>query len=348
MFAINGQFFQDRLTGMERFSISILKELDKICKKGEFEIILPKGLNNIPIYKNIRVVQYGSIGGKLWTQTFFAFYTIIHKRVPLSLNSIVPILRPGIVCIHDITFRINKNFFYSGFRSKLSVWWRNFQYDICFKYCPKILTVSEFTKSEMLKYFKYDPNNIVVLGNGWDHIKTVEANTGLKDEHPEYFEKPYFFSLCSLAENKNLNWIIETAKLNKQYMFLIAGGAINKYGRNFNKSGFENIRFLGYIKDEEIKYLMKNCKAFIFPSLYEGFGIPPLEALSTGAEIIVSNVCSLPEIFGESAHYIDPHVYCNDLDALLSEQTNNHEYVLSKYTWFELTKKMYNELVKNK
>ena len=69
---------------------------------------------------------------------------------------------------------------------------------------------------------------------------------------------------------------------------------------------------LGIWEDEEVKALMKNCKAFVFPSYYEGFGIPPLEAMSVGARIIVAKSASLPEIYGDAAVYIDAqNPYCN-------------------------------------
>ena len=73
-----------------------------------------------------------------------------------------------------------------------------------------------------------------------------------------------------------------------------------------------NVKLLGYVSDGQVKWLMQNCKAFIFPSYYEGFGIPPLEALSVGAKIVVGNAASLPEIYKKSAYYIDPEkcVHC--------------------------------------
>ena len=81
----------------------------------------------------------------------------------------------------------------------------------------------------------------------------------------------------------------------------------------------DNVIYLGFVSDEEMKTLMANCKAFIHPALYEGFGITPMEAMSVGAELIISNAACLPEIYGKSAHYIDPHNSDVDLDKLLSE-----------------------------
>lgn len=82
-----------------------------------------------------------------------------------------------------------------------------------------------------------------------------------------------------------------------------------------------------------MKALMKNCKAFIHPAKYEGFGITPMEAMSVGAPIIISNAACLPEIYGNSAHYIDPDVSDVDLNFILSEKVEPSENVLDNYSW---------------
>ena len=92
---------------------------------------------------------------------------------------------------------------------------------------------------------------------------------------------------------------------------------------------------------------MKNCKAFIFPSFFEGFGIPPLEALSVGAKIIVSNSSCLPEIFGNSAYYIDPNKICTDLDELLSKSVESGEMILQKYRFSIFARQVLESLDKN-
>ena len=90
---------------------------------------------------------------------------------------------------------------------------------------------------------------------------------------------------------------------------------------------------LGYVSDGEVKALMKNCKAFIFPSYYEGFGIPPLEALSCDAKCIVSRSSCLPEIYGDTVQYIDPTDSSTNLGELLSRPVTPCDTVLSKYTY---------------
>ena len=90
---------------------------------------------------------------------------------------------------------------------------------------------------------------------------------------------------------------------------------------------------------------MERCKAFVLPSYYEGFGIPPLEALSCGTKIVVARAASLPEIYGEAAHYIDPDNSNVDLEELLSQPVADAKPVLEKYTYDNAAHQFY-ELLK--
>ena len=106
-------------------------------------------------------------------------------------------------------------------------------------------------------------------------------------------------------------------------------------------SQYKNVIYTGFLKDEDAKALMKYCKAFIFPSFYEGFGIPPLEAMSTGAPVIVSTAGSLVEIFGKSAHYINPENADVDIEELMQEPVEAFEGILEKYSWKLSAEKFY-------
>jgi glycosyltransferase involved in cell wall biosynthesis len=128
-------------------------------------------------------------------------------------------------------------------------------------------------------------------------------------------------------------------------MYVIAGKAIKSYVYKRQETNLSNVIYLGYITDGEIKSLIKNCKAFLFPSLFEGFGIPPLEALSLGTPIIISNIPSLSEIFEDGASYIDPknpEIAINKKIKHISDSKRN--YILSKYSWKKSALSLYNFL----
>lgn len=328
---INGQFTNRRTTGQERFAYELVKDMDKFVGDEDIELVCPKNAFNIPPLKNIKVVKYGKAYGSAWEQIFLSLYVIFHKAQSLNLCTIQPILKPGINCIHDISSKTHPEYFKTPY-SWVSMYWHRFIYNITAWFSPLILTVSEYSKKQLIDRYHIKSEKIKVLGNGWDHFERIEADKTLKQRSPDLFEKPFFFSLGSLAPNKNIQWIIEVAKHHPQYNFFIAGNASFKaYGYDYKENECNNIKFLGYISDEEVKMLMSNCKAFIFPSFFEGFGIPPLEALSVGAKIIVSNVTCLPEIFGDSAYYIDPYETDINLDELLAKSIGDAKIVLAKY-----------------
>ncbi|MBQ5647203.1 MAG: glycosyltransferase, partial [Treponema sp.] len=95
----------------------------------------------------------------------------------------------------------------------------------------------------------------------------------------------------------------------------------------------DNVILLGYVSDEQVKALMQKCTAFVFPSYYEGFGIPPLEALSCGTKIIVSNAASLPEIYENTAYYINPDDTNINLKLLLSKEVESSDKILERYQY---------------
>lgn len=345
---INGQFAARRMTGQERFAYELILELDKLVDNSEikFQLVTPVNAKNIPPLKNIPVIKYGKAYGSLWEQTYFAYYLIKHKAMSLNLCSIMPLLKPGIICIHDLSYKVNPQYF-TTFYSKVSQLWHKIQYHFAWKFSPLIFTVSEFSRQQMIDIYHVNPSKILVLGNGWEHFARVVEDISIITRKSEWFEKEYFFSLGSLAPNKNIEWVLEIALKHPQYNFYIGGKAnLKAYGKDYEEYDYSNVKFLGYLTDGEVKTLMRNCKAFIFPSFFEGFGIPPLEALSVGAKVIIARASCLPEIFEDSVYYIDPYNTKVDLDKLLKNTSNSPLKILEKCSFKRYAKLLNSELVK--
>lgn len=342
---IDGRFITRHVGGQERHAIETVKELDKICKKNQFELVVPK-YAVIPFkLQNIEVVQVGNIkNGLLWEMTQFYKYLKRSKKYGLYLMNTWPLRRPDFPSLLDCVMFAYPNIYKTDIYSRVSCWLHQKMFISAAKRCKLAFTISEFSKQEAVKYLKMDPNKIVVGGCGWNHYINI---------HPDYtvFEKlkinvsqDFYLSVSSRTPQKNFKWIIGAAKNNPDTLFLVVGEEV-KLGDFITKTP-DNVRFLGRLTDSEVKALMEKCKVFIHPAIYEGFGITPLEAISCGAKILVSNVASLPEVYGNSADYLDPSNFEVDIDSLIHEKKSElYQTVLEKYTWHNNAEIIYSSLL---
>ena len=340
---INGYFLCRRLNGVERYAYEITKRLDVICKKGEISIIIPKNISNIPEYKNINIIRYGKkIQNFFWQMITLQWFLLTHRQYTILDygNTALP-FAAGIVFLHDIYCQ----FFPEDFKSKkdkIIRAYNKWQYRLIAKKAKHIVTVSEYSKNEILKTFKIDQTKITVIYSSADHIKFIIEDISIFNDFPILKEKPFYFSLGSLSKRKNIKWIIEYAKNNPDSIFAISGTSLPTVKVDELENSLPiNIILLGYLSDEKVKALMSKCKAFILPSYYEGFGLTPLEALSCGVPIIVSNAASLPEIYANTAHYIDPFNTDIDIDELLKEPVDKPDNLFEKYSFNKAAENIY-------
>lgn len=344
-YAINGRFVVRKLTGQERFATELLRELDKICEKDELVLVVPEYAEILPDYKNIKIVKYGKVKSHFWEQISLYRYCKKHHLVSVNLTSTCPLLDSGIVCCHDAAAYEIHELLTQNLYGRLSYIWHQMMIEAVKRSKYPIITVSNYSKSRLSKFMKVPESRFHVISNAWQHYLRVNEDESIFEKLPKgYVRGEYFMALSSLSPQKNFIWVKEVAKRNLEKKFLIVGRA-----EGFTKLGIDdlqgsNLLFTGYLTDGEIKSLMKGCRAFIHPAVYEGFGIPPIEALSCGTELIVSTAACLPEVYGNSAHYIDPYDYDVDLDELLKEPVAPASEVLDKYSWSKEAKKLLNLL----
>lgn len=337
---INGNFFCRSLTGIERFAYEITKRFDALVPKGVVEIYVPKNIPEIPVFENIKViVSHKNVNSfMLWEQIVWASYLRKNEYMGLSFGNVMPIFAPGIVFIHDIYPKLYPKDF-SGYKQKLRRAYMCMMFHYAVYHAKKLITVSEFSKKQISDAYKIDAEKISVIPNGWEHFRDIEADENIFEKCPALKTwrdtSGFYFTLGSMQKRKNLAWIVEYARLHPNDFFAISGQAISGFGASGSDelSSLPNVLMLGRVSDGEVKALMQSCKAFIFPSYFEGFGIPPLEALSCGAKIVVARAASLPEIYGDAAHYIDPFNTDVDLDKLLAEPVASPDKVLEKYSY---------------
>lgn len=340
--AINGIFYTQKATGVHRFARELMNELDKIVSPGMVEIIVPEYTTNLPEFINLKIVKTGNKKSIMWEQIDFVKYIYKNKMESISLCNTLSLLKPGIICIHDAAYKVHPEYF-TTLHGKLSCIWHKIHYRLAAFTNKDILTVSYFSKYQIIDAYKINPDRIHVIGNGWQHMNDIGYDDKILDKM-KLEKNKYFFTLGNISKNKNTKWVYEIAKRYPEYTFVISGRKAKVSNEKYDD--LNNIINLGYISDEEIKSLMNNCRAFIFPSIHEGFGIPPMEALSQNAKIIISNTTCLPEIYKDSAYYIDPYDTSVDLDKLLSEEVSEPIKVLRRYSWKNSSKILYDIIKK--
>ncbi len=340
--AINGKFLADRMQGIVRYARELVCALDEVLDARDYvEIVVPPEAQDIPAFTNIRVVRYGRRSGIAWEQLDFAQYLLRHPRLTaLNLCNVAPLFsRPGITAVHDVMYRACPEF-YTSARNRLSRAWHCIQYAFVARREKAILTVSEYSKEQIERYYPYAHGKVSVVPNAWQHVRTYVAADDWRDRFAQLEPGNYLFSIATLARNKNVRWIYEVAERNPRLSFAIAG---MRYESD-DIGCPPNVHLLGFVSDADACALIHNCRAFLFPSLYEGFGLPPLEALALGAPVVCADATSLPEVMGPCAHYVDPNSYNVDLEALLAEPVAPAQEALSRYSWEGSANLLYDDL----
>lgn len=345
MVLINGYFLCRKITGIERSAIEITRRLDKLILPGEISIIVPGDCESVPEYKNINVIKHKKkIPHILWQIFTLQIFLLRNPRYTILEfgNTCLP-FAPGIVFLHDIYCEFFPEDF-SSFRDKIVRLYTRWQYRLIAHRAKRICSVSLFSKYQIATTYSISPERITVIYGSWDHFSAIKPDYSVFDDF-SILSKPFYFTLGSITKRKNLKWIMDYAIKHKNDLFAVSGDVMPTASGILSGTIPKNIIMLGYLNDSRVKALMEKCKAFLMPSYYEGFGIPPLEALSCGAQIIISNAASLPEIYGNTAHYIDPFNTDVELDLLLKTSVESPERILKKYSYDNSAKMVY-DLIK--
>ena len=333
---INGRFLTQNITGVQRYAIEIVKALDKYLNdnrlNGEykFEIVCPKNIKQELVLRNINIKQIGKLKGHLWEQIELPLY--VKDKFLFNFCNCAPLIKKNqMLVIHDAAVSAMPNSYSFLFK----VWYK-FMFYILGQRLNKIFTVSNFSKRELNKYFSIDLNKIEVVYSAYDHIINIKPDESIFQKI-NIKKKNYVLAVSSLNPSKNFKLILETAKSMPEVNFIIAGGSNSNV---FKAQGFKitkNMKFIGYVTDEELVALYKYASCFVYPSLYEGFGLPPLEAIYFNCPVIVSDIDVFKEIYGNNVLYCDKNNVSSLKEKILYLYNNknaiSNEQILNKYKW---------------
>ena len=324
---INGKFLSQKITGVQRYARETLNRLDSLVENLDIELAIAEDAKDIPNLKNIKKKILSGKASVFWEQIKLPIYIKKQNAIGVHLCHVAPIIKPDIVCIHDANVLRNPQWF-----TKALVIWYGLIHSACALRAKKILTVSNFSKKELQAIFKIKDSRIENIGSGWQHIERIPYAEDTLERY-NLKSKSFYFSLGTQAPHKNMKWIYQCARSNPNETFVLSGSFYNKVFKKTTESLPPNVRYLGYLSDSDVKTLMKECKAFLFPSLYEGFGLPPLEALSMGTTIFASDIPIMREIFEDSVNYIDIHSQNYSLQSGFPNGSDKKASILGKYNW---------------
>lgn len=306
---VNGSIIHEKPTGLGIYAINIIKELSK---DENVEVYSPVDIEGVGVKKISKYVKpsYKKIGGFmrfLWTQIVLPFKgekddIIYHPFQYLSFFS----KKKQIITIHDFI-----PVYYPNVAKHQNIYYKYIMPTLI-KKAYKIICISENTKKDLISLYDVDIDKVKVIYNGYDEnlFNNKEINEGITKKYK--LNKPYMVMVGAGYSHKNLEVVIEAFKNLKEQVNLelvIVGGNsdyIVKLKEMVKKYQLGNITFTGYVSDEDLKDLYGNSEAFLYPTLYEGFGLPILEAQACGTAVICSNNSSLPEVYGDSAVSFNP------------------------------------------
>jgi len=286
---VNTRFLTQQISGVQVFAIELCRHLKKINPTIKF--VSPTNILNKKVALELEVITCGKHTGQLWEQ--FDLPRFLNKRnQPILLNlcnSAPYFYKKNIITIHDLAFIEQPKWFSLAFRT-----WYKILIPKIAKNALEIITVSEFSKKEILEKLNTSNKKITVVYNGLS-----EELIQYKNDNKNITREKILLSVGSINPRKNIKTVIKAfEELHPKGYKLIIVGAKNS---NFSTEKFtlknNNIQFSGHLSNEELWDLYRKAEFFIYPSIYEGFGIPILESLFFECPVIASNLEVYKEVY---------------------------------------------------
>jgi len=363
MISIDMKTLSIRKAGIGRYSISLTRNLLRRSKFKYYGIAGPE--TDLAVYQSLSMDQrrYFPIGSSLARATTlpFALPQQISLHHTLDNSCITPLRKKikQITTIHDVLVFLYPQYFSKKHRLIVKSLTR-----AAVKWADHIITVSQATKQGLIKVFpKLHPDKITVIPLAAELIHSNSLNDHQFRLQNREFPKHYLLSLGTFEPRKNLRGLIQAYVDLKKRKKLKDVGLVLVGGRGWLDSGISadddylkkyEIYPLGFIEDHWLQSLYSNALGFVYPSIHEGFGLPPLEAMACGAPVIISNTSSLPEVGGDAALYVDPYSIesiQSAIESLVNDSSLRREMSRKsltqsrKFSWDKtaiLTEKIYN------
>ena len=340
--------------GSSEFCFQLLSELSKIDKNNEYFVYLPKKPSS-DMPPETEKWHYVVFSSKLWTllglsKKLFNDRNKIDVFFSPTHYSPFYVPKPSAISILDVSYRHFPKLFKKRDLYQLKIWGR---YSI--KKAKKIITISKFSKNDIIKAYNVSEKKVAVVYPGIRQVSSIEYPVLSMNRLREKYgiKEDYILFVGTLQPRKNVEKLIEAFSVvkNKNLQLVVVGkkgwmyedilSAPEKYGVS------ERVKFLENVSDEDLPSFYKEAICFILPSLYEGFGLPILEAMKYGCPVITSNVSSLPEAGGDAAVYFNPESteeIAEKIEKVISSEKLREEMIkkgyeqIKKFSWEKTAK----------
>lgn len=349
---INGRFLAAKPAGVQRVAAGLITGMDACLSDAtelaepRFTLIKPvQAQRDMPLAR-ILTRTAGRLNGQPWEQIELPW--LARGATLVNLCNLGPLTHPrSITMIHDAQVFLSPHSYSRAFRS-----WYMFALPRIGARALKILTVSEYSRQQLIQFKVAPADRIVVVPNGVDHLRRVAPDQSVLNDL-NLAQRPFVLGLANTQTHKNVSLLLKAfASPRLSEVTLVLMGPASE--ADFAALGLHlppNVVIAGLVTDGQMRSLMEAARALAFPSTTEGFGLPPLEAMSLGCPTIVAPCGALPEVCGEASLYAGPDdveawvagiaQLVEDPDASRAKSNAGLEQA-AKFTWAKSSTKLLN------
>jgi len=322
---IDARVLSDRLSGEGRYAYNLIRAIAEVDDENEYVVLVDPGrftgrivksghrFREMPLTIRRFSLQEQLVLPNLLKRESLDLFHSLHHILPLGYNGLM------IVTIHDtLAARFPWHFSHFPFLKRLAAFW----YFKVFVYLSAmrangIVVDSKRTADDLCQYLNISRQKIVVCRLGVEnHFAPIKDTKYVREKYS--LRAPFILYLGNFRPYKNLERLFQAfaqfveSSTDQRYQLIIGGNDVEFYKRRLRQQVDklhleEKVIFLGYVDEDDMPALLSCAELFVFPSLYEGFGLPPLEAMACGTPVLVSNTTPLPEIVGDAGLLVDPY-----------------------------------------